>query len=54
MREKYSRKCYKKSLLMIDSKALKTLDFSDLLFSLHSCMKCIEIFSLQAMVMLEH
>ena len=36
-----------------DSKALTTLDFSDLLFFLHSCTN-IDFFSLQAMVILGH
>ena len=38
-----------------DLKALATLDFSDLLFSLHSCTsKYIDFFWLQAIVILGH
>ena len=38
-----------------DSKAQKTLEFSDWLFFLHSCTKkCINFFPLQAMVLLGH
>ena len=38
-----------------DLKALKTLEFLDWLFCLHSCTKkCINFFSLQAMAILGH
>ena len=54
MRKKYSRKMLSKAFID-DSKALKTLKFSDWLFCLHSCTKkCIDFFPLQAMVLLGH
>ena len=52
MREKKSRKGLSKAYID-DSKVLKTLEFSDCLFSLHSCTKkCIDFFPLQAVVLL--